>query len=142
MKIGVARSWRAGRRFLGAHSFVFEDFSPSDRLLEMRIEFLFGSFDRSSRFSTVLKLSLTLKSKPLHFGVIRPVGFPLGSMLGKKYKPSSGKEVRSVETIHSSLDMRVKPMPLSSTMCEMPPHTNMVAAPRQCGNQPFGQEFH
>src|SRR5215831_18274172 len=57
------------------------------------------------------------------------VGFPLRSILGKKYKPSPGKEVRRFETICSSLDMRVKPMPLSSTMCEMPPHTNMVAAP-------------
>src|SRR5215472_5556408 len=58
-----------------------------------------------------------------------PVGLPLRSMLGKKYKPSPGKKVRSVETILSSLDMRVKPIPLSSTMCEMPPHTNIVAAP-------------
>src|SRR5215467_11746525 len=57
------------------------------------------------------------------------VGFPLRSILGKKYKPSPGKEVRSAETIRSSLDMRVKPIPLSSTICEMPPHTNIVAAP-------------
>src|SRR5262250_2806906 len=57
------------------------------------------------------------------------VGLPLRSILGKKYKPSLGKEVRSVETIRSSLDIRLKPIPLSSTMCEMPPHTNMVAAP-------------
>src|SRR5215469_2801778 len=58
-----------------------------------------------------------------------PVGFPLRSILRKKYKPSPGKEVRSVEGICSSLDVRVKPMPLSSTMCETPPQTNMVAAP-------------
>src|SRR5215831_12035701 len=58
-----------------------------------------------------------------------PVGFPLRSILGKKYKPSPGKKVRSVETIRASLDMRVKPIPLSSTMCEMPPHTNIEAAP-------------
>src|SRR5215472_19298372 len=57
------------------------------------------------------------------------VGLPLRSMLGKKYKPSPRKEARSVETMRSSSDMRVKPIPLSNTMCEMPPHTNMVAAP-------------
>src|SRR5215472_10483196 len=57
------------------------------------------------------------------------VGFPLRSILGKKYKPSPGKKVRSVETIRSSLDNRVKPTPLSSTMWEMPPHTNIVVAP-------------
>jgi len=34
-----------------------------------------------------------------------------------------------VETIRSSLDMRVKPIPLTNTMWEMPPHTNIVAAP-------------
>src|SRR5215467_5726929 len=57
------------------------------------------------------------------------VGFPLRSMLGKKNKPSPGKELRSVETILSSLDSRVKPIPLSSTMCETPPQRNMVTPP-------------
>src|SRR5262249_15610419 len=57
------------------------------------------------------------------------VGFLLRSMLGKKNKPSPDKELRSVETILSSLDSRVKPIPLSSTMCETPPQRNMVTPP-------------
>src|SRR5262244_3247867 len=57
------------------------------------------------------------------------VGFPLRSMLGKKNKPSPGKELRSVETIPSSLESRVKPIPLSSAMCETPPQRNMVRPP-------------
>src|SRR5215472_14735822 len=57
------------------------------------------------------------------------VGFPLRSMLGKKNKPSPGKELRSVETILSPLESRVKPTPLSSTMCETPPQRNMVTPP-------------
>src|SRR5215813_284535 len=57
------------------------------------------------------------------------VGFPLRSMLGKKNKPSPGKELRRVETIPSSLESRVKPIPLSSTMCETPPQRNMVTPP-------------
>src|SRR6516162_8248136 len=70
------------------------------------------------------------------------VGFPLRSILGKKYKPSSGKEVRSVETIRFSLDMPLKPMFLSNTMCEMPPHTNIVAAPPPVWQSASVQEFH
>src|SRR5215468_4453548 len=64
-----------------------------------------------------------------HAAFSSALGFPLRSILGKKYKPSPGSEVRSVATILSSLEMRVKPIPLSSTMCEMPPHANTVAAP-------------
>src|SRR5262249_2956997 len=50
-------------------------------------------------------------------------------MLGRKYKPSPGREVRSAETIRSASETRLKPAPLSSTMGEKPPHTNMVMAP-------------
>jgi hypothetical protein len=57
------------------------------------------------------------------------MGFPLRSMLGKEYKPSPGKEVRSAETIRSSSEMWLNRTPLSSTMWEKPPYMNMVIAP-------------
>src|SRR5215471_21420157 len=50
-------------------------------------------------------------------------------MLGKKYRPSPGSDVRSAETIRSSFAIREKPTPSSSTKCERPPHTNTVTAP-------------
>src|SRR4030095_7332587 len=56
-------------------------------------------------------------------------GLPLRSILGRKYKPSPGKEVRSAETIRASSEMRLKLTPLSSTMWENAPHTKKVTAP-------------
>src|SRR5262249_19979292 len=64
-----------------------------------------------------------------HAACSAEVGFPLRSILGKKYNPSPDKEVRSVATICSSLRICVKPIPLSNTRCDRAPHTKTVMVP-------------